>query len=139
MGIKTRTIDLKTKGSGDTIDITGQINRELLASGFKNGIVTVFVPGSTASVTTMEFESGVIDDFKDAMDRAVPVSIPYKHHLRWQDGNGHSHVRAAWMGPSLTIPFSDGNMILGTWQQVVLIDFDNTSRQRRLILQIMGE
>jgi len=139
MTVITRTIDFKTRGSGDTIDITNPVNLQLAQSGLKNGTVTVFVPGSTASLTTIEYESGVIEDFKDAMERAVPESIPYKHHLRWRDGNGHSHVRAAWMGPSLTIPFNDGNMILGTWQQVVLIDFDNTSRQRRLILQIMGE
>ncbi|HPQ40804.1 MAG TPA: secondary thiamine-phosphate synthase enzyme YjbQ [bacterium] len=139
MSVQTRTIDLKTKGSGDTIDITGQINLQLAQSGIKNGIVTIFVPGSTASVTTLEFEPGVLDDFRDALERAVPESMPYKHHLRWQDGNGHSHVRAAWLGPSLTVPFRDANLILGTWQQVVLIDFDNTSRQRRLILQILGE
>ncbi|MBN1297931.1 YjbQ family protein [bacterium] len=139
MSVVTRTIDFKTRGSGDTIDLTPSIQRSLADCGLKNGTVTVFVPGSTASVTTMEWEPGVVDDFRDALERAAPESREYKHHLRWQDGNGHSHVRAAWIGPSLTIPFTDGNLTLGTWQQIVLVDFDTTPRQRRLILQILGE
>ncbi len=139
MAVYTKKITLTTQGQADIIDITERIAYVLSEVGVKDGIVTVFVPGATAAVTTIEYESGVLHDLKAAINRAMPEEIEYKHDLRWHDGNGHSHVRAAWFGPDITVPFKDKNLLLGTWQQIVLIDFDNHPRQRSLILQIIGE
>jgi secondary thiamine-phosphate synthase enzyme len=108
-------------------------------SGINSGLVTVFIPGSTAAVTTIEFEEGVVEDLSGAMERLIPKNIPYQHNLRWQDGNGYSHVRAALIGPSLTVPFVDGKLQLGRWQQIVLLDFDNRSRNRQYLINILGE
>lgn len=138
MIVTSGTIHLATRGSGDIIDITYTVNEQVIESGIVDGTVTVFVPGSTGAVTTIEYEAGVIQDLQAAFDRAVPVDMFYEHHRRWQDGNGHSHVRAAWLGPSLTIPIINRQLTLGTWQQIVLIDFDNVPRQRDLVIQIMG-
>lgn len=139
MSVKTYSITLKTKGNNDVHDITAEVSKHLKDSGLKNGIVTVFVPGSTGGVTTIEYESGVIHDMSEMIERLVPSDITYKHNLRWGDGNGFSHVRSALIGTSLTIPFSRGDLVLGTWQQIVFIDFDNRPRRRELILQVMGE
>jgi len=115
------------------------VNQEVAQSGVKNGIVTVFVPGSTGGVTTIEFESGLISDLQQMFERVIPTNIAYKHDLRWGDGNGYAHVRASLLGPSLTVPLVDGRLTLGTWQQIVFVDFDNRPRSRRLIVQIVGE
>ncbi len=139
MSFVTRTISVSTKGFGQVVDLTDLIRTELLASGIDSGNVTIFIPGSTAGVTTIEFESGVIADFQASMDRLIPESGDYMHNARWGDGNGFSHVRAAWIGPSLTIPFMKSTLMLGTWQQVVLVDFDNRPRQRQVVLQYNGE
>jgi secondary thiamine-phosphate synthase enzyme len=133
------TIGIKTAGNCDILDITSGIERELKISGVKEGTATVFVSGSTAGVTTIEFESGLISDFKKAMERLFPTDIPYEHNNRWGDGNGHAHLRASILGASLVVPISEGKMSLGTWQQIVIVDFDNKPRSRNIRLQIMGE
>lgn len=137
--IVTRSLDFKTNGRCDTIDITRQVASEIAQSGITSGTVTLFVPGSTAGITTIENESGVVQDFADMWERTVPSGLSYAHDRAWGDGNGYSHVRAAVLGASLTVPFVDKSMTLGTWQQIVLVDFDNRARSRRLVLQIMGE
>jgi secondary thiamine-phosphate synthase enzyme len=139
MAVKTMHFDLQTGGNNDTHDITARVAQAVEESGLSAGIVTVFVPGSTGGVTTIEFESGAVSDLDVMLQRIVPRDIEYKHNLRWGDGNGHSHVRAALIGPSLTVPFHDGRLILGTWQQIVFVDFDNRSRRRNLVVQVMGE
>ena len=120
-------------------NITGEVQDGLQRTGLQSGLVTVFVPGATGAVTTMEFEPGLIEDLKGALQRLAPDDIDYAHNLRWQDGNGHSHIRAALIGPGLGIPFSQGRLMLGDWQQIVFLELDARPRQRRLILQIMGE
>ncbi len=137
--IFTDSISIKTKGFGDTSDITSQVTEILTLSQMKNGLVTVFCPGSTAAVTTIEYEPGVIGDLRKALERIAPMNIPYEHDTRWGDGNGFSHVRASLMKPSLSIPFISGRLVLGTWQQIVFIDFDNRERQRKIMVQVMGE
>lgn len=137
--VVTRRIGLKTKGNCHILDITGQVTQEVAGSGLKDGTVTVFVPGSTGGVTTVEYESGLLSDLQDLFDRLAPSNISYQHNLRWGDGNGHAHVRAALLGASLTVPFVDKRLALGTWQQIVFIDFDNRPRSRELVLQLMGE
>ncbi len=139
MKLISETLTYKTSGNTDILDITGDVARCVRETGIAHGFVNLFIPGSTAGLTTIEFESGVINDLKDAIDRMAPKNIPYAHDLRWGDGNGYSHVRAALLGPSLQIPIIAGNLALGTWQQVVLCDFDNRPRQRRVLLQLMGE
>jgi secondary thiamine-phosphate synthase enzyme len=135
----SETISLHTQGFSDIIDITDQVIDISAQSGIENGLVTVFCQGSTGAVSTIEHESGVIADLKRTIEGIVPSDIPYEHDRRWGDGNGFSHVRAALMKPSLTIPLIKGTVTLGTWQQVVFIDFDNRKRQRTLIVQIVGE
>lgn len=137
--IVTKNISLKTRGDGDIIDITSQVEKHVVEAGVENGTVTVFVAGSTAGVTTIEYESGLLSDFKDMFEKLVPENIPYHHNARWSDGNGHAHVRASLLGASLVVPFSNGKLALGTWQQLVLVDFDNRARTRQVVLQIMGE
>ena len=139
MTVITKTEEISTKNGTDIVDITGMVNQHLAQSGIQSGAMILFVPGSTGALTTIEYESGVIQDLADAIERLIPREIPYAHDQRWGDGNGHSHVRAALLGPSLHIPVVDGRLSLGTWQQVVLINFDNRARRRRLIIQIMGE
>ena len=121
------------------VDITYQILKAILESKLENGIVTIFVSGSTAAVTTIEYEPGLITDFPMMLNRIIPKDIKYKHDETWHDGNGHSHVRASLIGPSLTVPFKDRNLILGTWQQIVFCELDTRSRERRITLQIIGE
>ena len=137
--VVTRRIGLRTKGSCDINDITSQVAREVADSGVSSGTVTIFVVGSTAGVSTIENESGLLSDFKDMWDRNVPTNITYAHDRAWGDGNGHSHVRASLLGASLVIPFVSQRLTLGTWQQIVLVDFDNRPRSREIMLQIIGE
>jgi len=135
----TDTISLSTKGFSDVLDINGKVAKIAENSGIQNGMVNVFCSGSTGSITTIEYESGVINDLRKALEKIVPSNIPYEHDKRWGDGNGFSHVRAALMKPSLTIPLVKGKLTLGTWQQIVFIDFDNRGRNRDIIVQVMGE
>lgn len=137
--IVTGEINLRTRGDGDTLDITAKVQEFVLNSKLNNGTVTVFVNGSTACVTTIEFEPGVVGDFHKLWEKIVPKNIPYDHDSRWGDGNGYAHVRASLLGASLVVPFTDRKMILGTWQQIILVDFDNRPRQRTVIVQVMGE
>jgi secondary thiamine-phosphate synthase enzyme len=131
-------IEVSSRGFSDVIDITGEVESILYKSGLTDGIVSVFVPGSTASITTIEYESGVIEDLKEAIEKLVPSDKTYKHDRRWGDGNGFSHVRAALLKPGLTIPFLERKLALGTWQQIVFIDFDNRPRRRSLVVQVVG-
>ncbi|UCC16788.1 MAG: YjbQ family protein [Dehalococcoidales bacterium] len=135
----TSRISLQTKGNGDIINITHQIQNEIDTVDINNGTVTVFVSGSTAGLSTVEYEPGVVSDFSKMFERIIPKEMKYEHDRAWGDGNGHSHVRASLLGPSLVIPFHDKGLMLGTWQQVVLVDFDNRPRSRQVILQILGE
>jgi len=137
--IVTRKISLETRGQCDIIDITRRVEQEVTDSKVNSGTVTLFVAGSTAGLSTIEYESGVLSDFQDMWERNVPRNIPYQHDRRWGDGNGYSHVRASLLGASLVVPFSDKRLTLGTWQQIVLVDFDNRSRSRQIVVQIMGE
>jgi secondary thiamine-phosphate synthase enzyme len=137
--VVTKKIDFQTKGECDIIDITPQVEQQVAEAGINNGVVTLFVAGSTAGITTIEFESGLLADFQSMWDRIVPKNIPYNHDRRWGDGNGYSHVRASLLGASLAVPFNDKRLTLGTWQQIVLVDFDNRPRSRQVVLQIMGE
>lgn len=135
----SETISISTKGFSDILDITPHVVEMVNRSGIKNGLVTVFCPGSTGAITTIENESGVLRDLQRAIERMAPSDIPYEHDQRWGDGNGFSHVRAALMKPSLTIPLVQGRLTLGTWQQIVFIDFDNRKRSRSLLVQIIGD
>jgi len=137
--IYTDTITLSTKGFSDVIDISHRVAGIVASSGIKNGLVTVFCTGSTGTITTIEFESGVIFDLQNAIEKIAPSNIYYEHDKRWGDGNGFSHVRAALMKPSLSIPLVKGSLSLGTWQQIVFIDFDNRGKNRNIVVQIMGE
>jgi len=137
--VVTKKIGFSTKGNCDLIDITRQVKQEVSGSGIDSGTVTVFVAGSTAGVSTIEFESGLLSDFQDMWERTIPRDIPYQHDRAWGDGNGFSHVRASILGPSLTVPFTNKSLALGTWQQIVVVDFDNRPRSREIVLQIMGE
>jgi len=137
--VRTETFSISTRGFCDLKNITDRVARHIADSDLSEGIVTIFLPGATAGVTTIEFESGAVHDFQALMDRWVPVDIPYRHNERWGDGNGFSHVRAATLSPSLVVPFKDKGLLLGTWQQIVIVDFDNRPRQRSVVLQLMGE
>jgi secondary thiamine-phosphate synthase enzyme len=132
-------IIFNTKHEGDIVDITGYVQKAVKKSKLRNGIVCVFVPGATGAVTTIEYEPGLLQDLPDALDRLFPRDITYQHQLRWHDGNGHSHVRASFLGPSLTVPFREKELILGTWQQIVFLELDNSARRRKVILQMVGE
>lgn len=135
----TSSLELQAQGPDHFIDITGQVAGIIGQAGIRNGNVTLFVPGSTAGLTTIEYEEGVLKDMHELMERMVPSRTAYHHDAAWGDGNGFAHLRAAMIGPSLTIPFSEGKMCLGTWQQVVFMDFDNRPRRRQLVCQIIGE
>ena len=139
MKITSKRINFKTRGETDIIDITGEVTNAIKASEIRNGIVTIFVPGATGAVTTIEYEPGLLKDLPAMLERIAPKEIEYEHEKRWHDGNGHSHVRASLLGPSITVPFEDGMPILGTWQQIVFIELDNKSRSREIVLQIMGD
>jgi secondary thiamine-phosphate synthase enzyme len=137
--VLSKRIQLKTRGNGDILDITEQVSQQISSAGLKNGIVTLFTPSATSALTTLEYESGAVHDLQQLFDRIAPPELEYRHNLRWRDGNGHSHVRHALLGPSLTIPFVDGRMTLGTWQQIIFVDFDNRARSRSVVLQLIGE
>jgi secondary thiamine-phosphate synthase enzyme len=137
--VKTGSIQMNTKGNADVQDITPQVAQVVRNSGVKNGTVTIFCPSSTSALTTIEYESGCVSDLRRLFEEIIPQNREYAHNARWHDGNGHSHIRAALLGPSLTIPFVEGSLTLGTWQQVIYVDFDVRSRQRELVLQIIGE
>jgi secondary thiamine-phosphate synthase enzyme len=137
--IATDKISLNTKGFNDVLDISDAVTKIVKQSRVQNGLVNVFCSGSTGGITTIEYESGVINDLKKAIEKIAPSNMPYEHDKRWGDGNGFSHVRAALMKPSLTIPLVNGKLTLGTWQQIVFIDFDNRAREREVVVQIMGE
>jgi secondary thiamine-phosphate synthase enzyme len=139
MQVKLNQIFLSTRGNTDIIDVTQQVIELIQTSSIRNGLVTIFSPSSTSGVTTIEFEPGVLQDLRHRFDELVPSEIEYQHNEAWHDGNGHSHVRAALLKASLTIPLADGRMVLGTWQQIVFIDFDTRPRKREIIVQIMGE
>ena len=130
---------VNTRGFCDVIDITPEVKKAVDVSAVLNGIVCVFINGSTAGITTCEYEPGLIKDLKDVFERLVPESENYHHNMAWGDGNGFSHVRASLLGPSISIPLSDGRLLLGMWQQVVVIDFDNRKRKRTVVVQIIGE
>ncbi|MFH0838591.1 MAG: secondary thiamine-phosphate synthase enzyme YjbQ [Candidatus Omnitrophota bacterium] len=139
MKIITKSISLKTRGAGDLINITSEIEALLSQTALKEGNVTVFVVGSTAGITSFEYESGLIKDMKDIYEKLAPSTKQYAHDETWHDANGFSHVRAALQGPSMTVPFENNRLSLGTWQQIVLAEFDNRSRTRKVIIQFMGE
>jgi len=137
--VVTKNITLKSQGETDIINITAEVEGALRGSKIKNGTVTVFVSGATGGITTVEYESGLVSDLKKAFERLAPRRGEYAHNERWHDGNGFSHVRASLLGPSLTVPFSGGNLALGTWQQIIFMDFDNRPRSRKIVVQIIGE
>lgn len=139
MVVLTKSVQIKSIGENDMIDITQETAAFIRESKIKNGIITVFVAGSTAAVTTIEYEPGLKRDFPKMLSRIAPNDINYEHDNTWHDGNGHSHVLASLLGPSLTIPFRNGSLMLGTWQQIVLVEMDTRSRQRNIIIQIIGE
>jgi len=130
---------VETKGHTDIVPLTEEVAKVLERSGLRAGILCLFVPGTTATLTTTEFEPGLVKDIRDFWERVAPVSHFYEHNARWQDGNGYAHVRAQSSGPSLVLPFVDGKLLLGTWQDIVLVDFDNRPRRRTIIVQIVGE
>jgi secondary thiamine-phosphate synthase enzyme len=139
MEIVTEEIGLSTKGNSEVVDITPKVHSIVTRHGFTEGNALVFVVGSTASITTTEYEPGLRKDIPEALERIAPHSHRYHHDDTWHDGNGHSHVRASLMGPSLTVPFSHGKLLLGTWQQIVLVDHDNRPRDRTIVVQLTGE
>ena len=139
MAVVTASLRLSTQGDADIKEITGAVEELLLQSGLQSGILTVFCPSATSALTTIEYESGALSDLRRLFDEIVDPDRPYDHNARWGDGNGHSHVRAALLGPSLTVPFVSARMTLGTWQQIIYLDFDNRPRQRELVVQIVGE
>lgn len=139
MTVKTKQLSIHTRGEGDILDVTGAVAEAVVETKLKNGIVTVFVPGSTGALTTIEYEPGLLKDFPNLLERIAPKNLVYEHEKRWHDGNGHSHVRASLIGPSLTVPFANGRLTLGTWQQIIFMELDVRNRARNLILQIMGE
>jgi secondary thiamine-phosphate synthase enzyme len=139
MAVVTGHIPVKSRGETDIIDLTDDVEKAVKESGLTSGIATIFVPGATGALTTIEYEPGLLHDLPAALERIVPRSISYEHERRWHDGNGHSHVRASLLGPSLTVPFHDGQLILGTWQQIIFIELDTHARTRDLVVQILGE
>ena len=137
--VRTVECTARTQGPGDAVDLTGEVAAAVAGSGVTSGIATVFVTGSTAGVTTIEFESGVVADLDAALEKVAPRHANYRHHLRWGDDNGSAHVRAGVVGPSLSVPFRDGELLLGTWQQIVLLEFDTRARSRHYIVQVVGD
>lgn len=139
MKVISDSISISTQGFSDMKDLTSEVTKKLSDSGLQNGIINLFVPGSTGGLTTIEYESGLVEDFSELMEKIIPSNLTYHHDARWGDGNGFSHVRSSLLGPSLNVPFSSGALNLGTWQQIVFLDFDNRSRSRTILLQFMGE
>jgi secondary thiamine-phosphate synthase enzyme len=139
MTVITKNIQIKSKSENHIIDITDQVSKIVKESKVENGAVIVFVVGSTAAITTIEYEPGLQKDFSEMLSRLVPKEIEYAHDNTWHDGNGHSHVRASLIGPSLAIPIIEGRLTLGTWQQIVLVEMDTRPRERKIIIQVLGE
>jgi secondary thiamine-phosphate synthase enzyme len=139
MTFETHSINVKTRGNTDIIDITDEVQGKIDSTGFKEGSVLVFAGGSTAGITTIEYEPGLLKDYPEFFEKIVPSNRSYQHDNTWHDGNGYAHIRAALQGASLTVPFLKGKMLLGTWQQIILVDFDNRSRQRNIVIQITGK
>ena len=139
MAVKTKQLSIHTRGEGDILDVTSKVADAVVETRLRNGIVTVSVPGSTGALTTIEYEPGLLKDLPNMLERIAPKNLVYEHEKRWHDGNGHSHVRASLIGPSLTVPFTNGRLTLGTWQQIIFMELDVRSRARNLILHIIGE
>ncbi|HLE68942.1 MAG TPA: secondary thiamine-phosphate synthase enzyme YjbQ [Vicinamibacteria bacterium] len=139
MAVQAVRCSVTTRGNGEVLDVTGEVAEAVRGSGIANGIATVFVTGSTAALTTLEFEPGLVHDLNAAFERLYPREMEYRHHERWGDDNGHSHVRASMLGPSLVVPVSGGELALGRWQQIVLVDFDTRPRAREFLVQVMGD
>ena len=139
MKVQTKKLIEKTQGHCDIIDITARVQQEIQKENFQNGLATLFVSGSTASLTTIEYEPGLIQDLKEFLEKLIPSNRKYHHDDRWGDNNGFSHLRASLLGPSLQVPIENGRLLLGTWQQIVLLDFDNRPRTREIRLQLIGE
>ncbi len=139
MEIETHSFQVNTRGNTDMIDITGNVESQINNSGFTEGQALIFVGGSTAGITTIEHEPGLLKDYPNFFEKIIPSNISYQHDNTWHDGNGYAHVRAALQGASFTVPFSKGKLLLGTWQQIILVDFDNRSRSRKIIVQITGK
>jgi len=139
MAVFTKSIHVNSAGEDDLVNLTTETSRMVKESKLVEGIVTIFVSGATAAVTTIEYEPGLKDDFPEMLSRVAPSNIDYKHDNAWHDGNGHSHVRASLVGPSLTIPFINSDLVLGPWQQIVLVEMDTQPRRRSIIVQVMGE
>jgi secondary thiamine-phosphate synthase enzyme len=137
--VKTEELKFNTRGNGDIIDITDSIREKIKASGLKSGMANVFTPSATSALTTIEYEPGLLQDLPEFMEKILPSGVPYKHDQTWHDGNGYAHLRAALVGPDISVPFTDGRLHLGTWQQVVFLEFDNRRRSRKLVLKIIGE
>jgi secondary thiamine-phosphate synthase enzyme len=137
--VKTLKHSLATTGQGDAHDLTPVVREFLRSTGIRRGLVTVFVVGSTAGITTIEFEAGAVADLNQLFEQLAPRNADYRHHLRWGDDNGSSHVRAALLGPSVTVPFEGSEMLLGTWQQIILLEFDTRPREREIVIQLVGE
>lgn len=138
MACRSKLVEFEGTAAMDVVDVTDAVHQFVNESGVRDGVVVVFTPGSTAGVTTIEYESGAVNDLKRAMEKLAPHDGEYEHNLRWGDGNGYSHVRSALLGPSLSVPIQDGRPVIGTWQQIVVCDFDNRARRRRVILQLVG-
>lgn len=139
MAVETMSLRFETLGDANIIELTGETQEAIRQSGIKDGIATLFVPGSTAGLTTIEFEQGAVKDFQRLFDEIANPDRDYAHNERWGDGNGHSHVRASLLGASLTVPFTEGKLLLGQWQQIIFVDFDNRPRSRVVVVQVVGE
>lgn len=139
MSVLTDRVSVATQGDGDILDLTDDVQALVSEHGFREGQALVFVPGSTAGLTTIEYEDGLLKDLPAAFERLAPRAMTYHHEQAYHDGNGHSHVRASLLGPSVTVPFVDGRLLTGTWQQIVLVDFDNRPRRRDIVVQLSGE
>ncbi len=139
MAVVTKSLQISSTGENDVVDLTPEVRKAVEETALDNGVVTVFVPGSTGAVTTMEYEPGLVMDFPRMLERASPKGMQYEHQKTWNDGNGHSHVKASLVGPSLTVPFVGGELVLGTWQQIVFVELDIRPRKRTIVLQVMGE
>ena len=139
MPVSTSTLQFSTRGNADILDITPSVGQAVAQSGLKSGIAVLFCPSSTTALTTIEYEPGCLSDLRRLFDEIAPAGRDYAHNARWQDGNGHSHLRAALLGASLSVPFSNGELLLGTWQQIIYVDFDVRPRRRELLVQLIGE
>jgi secondary thiamine-phosphate synthase enzyme len=139
LAVHTGTIDFSTPGEIEVLDITPNVSEIVTESGLRDGIVCVFVPGATGAITTIEYENGLVGDIKIALERLFPKGMEYEHELAWHDGNGHSHIRASFLGPSITVPFKNKSLILGTWQQIIFLELDNKRHTRNLIVQVVGD